>query len=90
MSGTTRASIVGVNCCSSPSVASRGWESGNSTPVHELERVVAHHDHEPRLDDPELAREPVMARVVAGARELHAVRAEHLRRVDVAAARVTA
>ena len=62
MSGTASASIVGVKRCSSPSLASIGRESGKPMPVQELERVLAHHDDELRLDDPQLAAQPVARR----------------------------
>ena len=82
MSGTYSASIVGVKRWSSPSVASTGCESGNAELVQERERVVAHHDDQLRLHDPQLAREPRPRLVLVAAGELEAVRAEDLERVD--------
>ena len=85
MSGTASASIVGVKRCSSPRVAATGCDSGKRDPVQELERVFAHDDDELRLDDPQLAREPIAREPEVAAGELDRVRAVDLHRVDVQA-----
>ena len=56
MSGTASASIVGVKRCSSPRVGSSVVREREAEPVHELERVLAHHDEQLRLHDAQLAR----------------------------------
>ena len=57
MSGTTSASIVGVKRwqLAEPLLDRRREREGER--VHELERVVAHHDDELRLDDVQLPRQ---------------------------------
>ena len=50
--------------------------------VEELQRRLAHHDHELRLDDVELAHEPRLRLVLVAARELEAVRPVDRHRVD--------
>ena len=83
MSGTTSASIVGVNRWSSPEprldvIAQREVEL-----VEEAQRVVAHRDDQLRLHDVQLAREhrARLLRLLSG--ELEAVRPVDGERVDV-------
>ena len=83
MSGTTSASIVGVNACSSPSVAASGRESGKPSPFRNSSVSSPIATTQPRLHDPQLAREPRAALLLVGAGELDAVRPEHLGRVDM-------
>ena len=59
MSGTASASIVGLKRWSSPSLDSIAGRERETDAVQELERVLAHHDEQLRLDDPQLAPQPL-------------------------------
>ena len=85
-SGVTSASIVGVNRWSTPSAAgSSGSDEREAKLVHELDRALAHDDHELRLDDVDLACQPrgCVSRILRP--ELEAVRPVDGERVDVQA-----
>ena len=72
MSGTGSASIVGVKRCSSPRRRLERPRERELEPVQELERVLAHHDDELRLDDAQLAPQPLAASAQVAAGELDA------------------
>ena len=85
MSGTTRASIVGVKRWTSPQPRLDGIRERKVQLVQETQRVVSHRDDQLRLDDVQLAREhrARLLRLLSG--ELEAVRAVDRERVDVQA-----
>ena len=62
MSGTYRASIVGVSRCTSPSIGSIALGERQLEVVQDLECLIAHHDHDARLDDRDLLGDPGDAR----------------------------
>ena len=73
----------GVNGCSSPSVASTGCASGNSSSLRNATASSPMHDDELRLDDVQLAGQPALRLLVGRAlRELDAVRPVDRHRVD--------
>ena len=83
MSGTASASIVGREALELAQLRLDRGREREADAVQELERVLAHHDEQLRLDDPQLAPQPLRGHAEVAARELDAVRAVDLHRVDV-------
>ena len=59
MSGTASASIVGREALELAQLRLDRRSRAGTRAVQELERVLAHHDEQLRLDDPQLAPQPL-------------------------------